>query len=297
MLKEFFLKTSLFVVLGLTTLVAQAENFVASMENSQWEASEASPLQCSLSHFIPNFGYAEFLHIGGKRTSFHIKPYYQAMPSGKIHIISMAPEWKAGAKTEAFGNVYFNPDDEWLKLDEKLSALMLESLRKGMMPTLFQLDGDNQISARIASISPVNFISAYKKFQICEASLLPIGFHQIEKTQIYFNSGSAELSNDAKILLDLVVRYQKADKRFAKIYLDAHTDAEGTRMDNRELSKERSDSVINYLLARGMPENMIKAMYHGDRYPVASNATRAGKAKNRRVNIKIELNPPVDKIQ
>lgn len=292
-----FKKILLFSALTLAAFVVKAEKFVADAHNSQWEASEPSPLQCSLSHFIPNFGYAEFLHIGGKRTNFHIKPYYQAMPSGKIHIMSIAPDWKPGAKPEIFGNVFFNPDDEWLKLDEKLSALMLESLRKGMMPTLFQMDSDNKISARIASISPVNFIPAYKKFQICEASLLPIGFHQIEKTQVYFTSGSYDLSKDAKILLDLVVRYQKADKRFAKIYLDAHTDAEGTRMDNRELSKNRSDAVINYLIARGMPDTMIKAMYHGDRYPVASNKTRAGKAKNRRVNIKIELDPPVDKIE
>lgn len=291
-------KKALFVIfLGFYSFSSNAENFVANMENSKWEASEASRLQCSLSHYIPNFGYAEFLHIGGKRTSFHIKPYYQAMPSGKIQIISMAPDWKPGATPQVFGNIYFNPDDEWLKLDQKLTALMLESLRKGMMPSLFQLDADNKISARIAAISPVNFLSAYKKFQICESSLLPIGFHQIEKTQVYFASGSYDLSNDTKILLDLVVRYQKADSRFSKIYLDAHTDAEGTRMDNRELSKNRSDAVINYLLARGMPENMIKAKYHGDRYPVASNKTRSGKAKNRRVNIKIELNPPVEKLE
>lgn len=108
---------------------------------------------------------------------------------------------------------------------------------------------------------------------------------------ILFPSGSAQLTGDAKVLLskvgDILVKYRKRD-----IEIEGHTDnvpAAGSEYkDNQYLSSARAISVYEYLLDS---KNLIAAnMRHsgyGDSRPVASNRTAKGRARNRRVEIKI----------
>jgi flagellar motor protein MotB len=56
---------------------------------------------------------------------------------------------------------------------------------------------------------------------------------------------------------------------------------------NVELSKARADAVAAFLIAQGVPANLITTVGLGEASPVASNATAAGRAKNRRVEIDI----------
>lgn len=61
----------------------------------------------------------------------------------------------------------------------------------------------------------------------------------------------------------------------------------GEAMHNQELSESRARAVADYLVAQKVDQNRLMAVGYGARYPVASNATRAGQAKNRRVEITI----------
>ncbi|MFC5610355.1 OmpA/MotB family protein [Variovorax soli] len=56
---------------------------------------------------------------------------------------------------------------------------------------------------------------------------------------------------------------------------------------NLELSSARADNVAHFLTSKGVPQNSISAQGFGEARPVASNTTREGKAKNRRVEIVI----------
>lgn len=56
---------------------------------------------------------------------------------------------------------------------------------------------------------------------------------------------------------------------------------------NWELSSARADDVLRFLVAKGVPKNMLSAQGYGDSRPVASNDTAPGRAKNRRVEIVI----------
>ena len=105
---------------------------------------------------------------------------------------------------------------------------------------------------------------------------------------VYFPGGGFALTNKDRDLLDLIVRYINADETVKYIYLDGHSDSYGSRRDNRKLSKERTDAVLNYLLDIGVDEAMITARYHGERYPIVPNSTKANRAKNRRVTIRLE---------
>jgi outer membrane protein OmpA-like peptidoglycan-associated protein len=64
-----------------------------------------------------------------------------------------------------------------------------------------------------------------------------------------------------------------------------HTDSTGSPAINNPLSVERSQSVRDYLVARGVPATRIETSGRGEREPIADNATEAGRARNRRVEI------------
>ncbi len=65
--------------------------------------------------------------------------------------------------------------------------------------------------------------------------------------------------------------------------LGGHTDAIGSNAANLTLSKDRAESVKNYLVSKGVNMGKIEAVGYGETQPVASNKTAAGRQKNRRV--------------
>lgn len=66
-----------------------------------------------------------------------------------------------------------------------------------------------------------------------------------------------------------------------------HTDSIGTDAANDRISKERADSVANYLRGQGVQSARIETLGAGKRYPIADNNTDAGRAANRRVEIRV----------
>ena len=71
----------------------------------------------------------------------------------------------------------------------------------------------------------------------------------------------------------------------AEVRIIGHTDSTGSDAINNPLSLQRADSVKNYLSDRGVSAARIETVGRGSREPIASNATAAGQAQNRRVEI------------
>ena len=116
------------------------------------------------------------------------------------------------------------------------------------------------------------------------------------KGALLFDSGSSELKADALPVMDklglILERY--AD---SVIEIEGHTDnvpIHSARFaDNNELSSARALSVFDYLVDNtSLDPALIKHSGRGEYVPVADNGTDAGRAKNRRVEIRI-YNPPV----
>lgn len=78
--------------------------------------------------------------------------------------------------------------------------------------------------------------------------------------------------------------------RYGKTHLDlvGFTDSTGSRAYNQRLSMQRANSVLDYLRNKGVIPQRLTAQGMGEDHPVASNATAAGRALNRRVEIIIE---------
>lgn len=104
----------------------------------------------------------------------------------------------------------------------------------------------------------------------------------------FFAFDKAELRPQGRELLDKVAaELVKNAKDVKSIVLTGHTDAIGSEQYNLGLSQRRADAVRNYLVEKGVNPAIITAKGEGISYTF-DNATAEGRAKNRRVDIKIE---------
>jgi OOP family OmpA-OmpF porin len=67
-----------------------------------------------------------------------------------------------------------------------------------------------------------------------------------------------------------------------------HTDSIGTEAYNQKLSERRANAVKAYLVSKGVPDSKITTLGKGESQPVATNKTKEGRAKNRRVDVEFK---------
>ena len=104
---------------------------------------------------------------------------------------------------------------------------------------------------------------------------------------IFFASGSSKLLAKSYTSLNNVVTVLKDNPTF-KVDIDGHTDITGIREKNMVLSQDRAASVKAYLVSKGVDESRMASAGFGPDKPIADNKTAAGKAKNRRVEMKLK---------
>jgi len=111
--------------------------------------------------------------------------------------------------------------------------------------------------------------------------------------EILFDSGKATLKQATSKELDHILSVLRSKYSSRHVDVVGHTDTDPIKKspwkDNWELSAERALTVVRYLIQRGIPEDQIRASGCGAARPIASNATAAGKSKNRRVEIVVHM--------
>jgi outer membrane protein OmpA-like peptidoglycan-associated protein len=112
-----------------------------------------------------------------------------------------------------------------------------------------------------------------------------------QSTSILFRRGSATLSRESKEQLDQVAQQALAARGYV-LEVSGFASAEGGVDQNRRLSQQRADTVIRYLVENhNIPLRRIVTPFgYGEAQPIADNKTRAGRAENRRVEVKIMVN-------
>ncbi len=103
---------------------------------------------------------------------------------------------------------------------------------------------------------------------------------------VFFDSEKFELKPESKAELDKVVQLLNANPTI-KIEIGGHTDNTGDIKKNTVLSTNRAKAVITYLIANGIVATRLNHKGYADTKPVADNKTEAGRAQNRRTEIKI----------
>lgn len=108
-----------------------------------------------------------------------------------------------------------------------------------------------------------------------------------------FDLNSAELRPEGQRELDSLVADLNRMASVQSIQIAGHTDSTGDAAYNKDLSMRRANAVKNYLLEQGVDPSLMTTAGWGETKPVADNATRAGRAQNRRVEITISGNRQV----
>jgi outer membrane protein OmpA-like peptidoglycan-associated protein len=101
---------------------------------------------------------------------------------------------------------------------------------------------------------------------------------------VRFKSSSAALMVQAEKILDQYAEVLKRHQSQAFKIL-GHTDSTGSKRLNLKLSGQRARSVRDYFVTRGIDKSRIDAKGRGEKEPIASNKTKKGRLKNRRVEL------------
>jgi outer membrane protein OmpA-like peptidoglycan-associated protein len=107
--------------------------------------------------------------------------------------------------------------------------------------------------------------------------------------QATFKSGQTQLADEAKAQIDSVVSKLKADPKAYYLEIEGHTDSVGSKAFNQQLGLERAEAVKRYIYeTHQVPLHKINVISYGEDKPAAeNNRTRANRALNRRVVIKV----------
>jgi outer membrane protein OmpA-like peptidoglycan-associated protein len=281
--------TRLMVVTGLAfiSVTSFALQYGGGIEDSEWKIS-GSIFECRFEQVLPKYGNGVFYHQSGEDIVFQLETRKNLMKAGKASISITPAPWHPSKKSEHLGFADLVDGRPNLQLDPERSNQFLHALLEGKQPVITRrtyYDDSKFIKIYLSSIHFKDFYSNYLK---CVDQLLPINFSQVARNKIYFGDGKEGLSSKDEIFLDSVIFYMNKDPRVFAIYIDGHSDNRGRRYDNRQLSKKRAESVERYLIERGINTDIVTLRFHGQRYPIASNNTSAGRAKNRRVTIRLE---------
>jgi outer membrane protein OmpA-like peptidoglycan-associated protein len=110
----------------------------------------------------------------------------------------------------------------------------------------------------------------------------------LSNDKVTFPVNRAQVGDDAKTLIDDAIAQLKAENRGVFFEIEGHTDSTGSSLGNQKLGEERATAVRNYLHDQhGIALNRMAVISYGETRPVVDNKTKADRAQNRRVVIKV----------
>lgn len=279
---------STLLVLFSSSVEAGYRRYQASLDESNW-AFKGNALQCQLAQKIPYFGEAKFMAVAGRpNMQFELKVARNRpleFSTAKIDI--QAPLWRPGITAKAEGEIEIIPDKTPLSLEHDKAWRLLSELEQGFDPAFRYEDWIDKQDTVVVALSSVRFYQTYRTFVDCVGKLLPFTFKDIETTTLNFDFDSTQFTRISRQRLLNVRHYLEADKSINLVLLAGHTDNQGKQGYNIQLSRKRALAVKKYLMASGIPPKRIHLRAYGEGRPIASNANPEGRAKNRRVLIRL----------
>jgi OOP family OmpA-OmpF porin len=151
-------------------------------------------------------------------------------------------------------------------------------------------NGTNELCWRDAFWTPATGIAGCDGVPVAQAPQAPVVAPTATKVVLnadtFFDFDKATLKPEGRQILDQVVS-QVNSINLETLIATGHTDSIGTEQYNQGLSERRANTVKNYLVSKGVPADRVYVEGKGETSPIASNATREGRAQNRRVEIEI----------
>jgi outer membrane protein OmpA-like peptidoglycan-associated protein len=283
------LMTIMSVLLFFADANAGIRQYSADIHSSNWQLSDDSRLQCTLSHQIPSYGEARFSAKASRQLNMEFELDMMLLPDNYslAEVRSVAPKWQPGVRSKTLANMklykQFNPS-----LPKKVAWAMLSELEQGMSPTFYYNDWYSEQDKIAVGLSTARFKKAYKKFVGCVGNLLNYNFDDIAYTVLNYQSSSDKFTKASQKRIDMIRQYLSLDPNLELVLIDAYSDSYGGRWSNLKLSERRAGKIREYFVKNGIEVNRIESKGYGEKRHIASNDTTLGRGKNRRVVIQMQ---------
>jgi len=285
---------SLSVVLAWLWLAnnAYAQMYGADMVSSEWKVS-ANPFACSLTHNIPVFGKAVFSRKAGGADLFYLESAGKVVfPVGVAGAETLPPQWRNDLVPVPLGAFSVVAGNQPININPTQAAPIIAQLTAGMNVMYSSqpiINGSSTPSIIRVVLNAKNFAAGYKAYQKCIGDIIPYSFAQVARTTINYAEKPDGLTPANKAELSKVARYVKADSNVVGVFVDGHSDnSAGSAEASEAISKQEAEWITAYLVEQGVAADKITTRWHGDKFVIADNKIAAGRAKNRRVTVRLE---------
>ena len=271
------------VTLSAPSLAASLQrHFESPITESVWRTA-GTPLECRLSHEIPEYGRAVFTRHAGGALDFHLRLVQRPGHAGQARIRVVPPPWKHNVVARDLGTVAFADRNAPFRLQGDRAAVLMASLEEGLFPTFSYSASNPGVDSVSVSLSAVNFLDSLEEFRTCAERLMDSDFSGIRDSRILFAPGSTALDAQAQARLDQIVTWMQIDPGIAAARIAGHADASGNRRQNYLLSQQRARTVRAYLVKHGVDKQRLRVSFHGEERPLSQSSDNP--RQNRRVEI------------
>lgn len=221
-----------------------------------------------------------------------------------IPTIALAAVLGSGCATREYVHSYVAEQMQPLRADMKRDIDAVDARGQSTAAALRGLDGrfeasraqtETQLAAQAGRLDAAEARITTLSQSASEAVARAEAAHQLAQGRLMyevvlsddtlkFPSGRAVLSASGKTALRAFAEDLKAQNHNVFIEIQGHTDGVGPEEANQRLGAARAEAVRHFLATQaGLPVHRLSAISYGESAPLASNASRDGRAKNRRV--------------
>ncbi|HHF0504630.1 TPA: OmpA family protein, partial [Vibrio antiquarius] len=241
--------------------------------------------ECNLLQSNRLYGKFYFRSEPNNKTYFISDIHYENNKWKTIALISQSAPWSSELYRKEFATLDFTKPSQRFVFSKGADELM-DLIATGNWVTL-SLKGSDASSLSEIVIPTIQIQNALKSFNACRARLPKLSFSEARNLVLSFDFGQKALSRKQQETLAALNSYVSVDDRVTKILIDGHTDNVGSSLANLSVSRTRAEQVAEALVELGIDKSMIETRAHGSRYPIASNNSTKGQAKNRRVTLRL----------
>lgn len=266
--------------------ISFAKDINIPMDLTNWQF-KGTPFECQLIHKVAPYGDLYFHGLPSNRLQLVLSQAnrYGDWQTGVLSQLS-APWIKPHRAMEVDKGEYQQPAK--LVFNHNIAQL-LSAMSSGAWLKVTS-NQKAQLHSQSVVVPATNMTASLAKFNQCRASLPDMSIAEARDLVLRFEFGQRVVTAKQRKQLKALASYIKVDQQVEKVLIDGHTDNVGTSISNLQISKVRADDVASVLLELGTPMSLVEVRAHGARYPVSDNNSEYGKAKNRRVTIRVIRN-------
>ena len=263
--------------------------YKADYSASSWGFSQTNE-SCHLHHTIPGYGEVSFQKKASLPVDMNITSIYRLpMPIKDGVTLKMEhPSWQHDKQNYTIGKMNLARGNQVIYGASGIASAVLTGLQNGFEPSFYHqnwIKGKGDIKL---VFSPVNFQKAYQQFVYCTEHLPLKSFREMHFNTVYFDQDSTDLDFIALQKLTEITEYVKKINDVVRIKLAGFSDNSDHPLKNKKIAERRAETVQHYFTQHGIAKEKFVILVYGEKYPQASNVTKEGRAKNRRVTITLE---------